>query len=260
MNEKDSPKSTSRQDTKPNPKRDPAAWVKSEARFAAGVGKRFEKYWRRPQELAFRPGAAFFDAAVPIVKSRRTLMAYDKLYVIWQAVRNVAGVSGAAAEIGVYKGGSSYLIASAFISMAGGEVPMHVFDTFEGHPAQAITEHDTFHAAGHFSSTRYKKVVAYLSPFQQLQVHAGDVSVSLPGLAESVYRLVHIDTDLYKPTLDCLDYFGHRMSPGGVIVVDDYSSPRCLGVSKAAVEYLQKTDVRFRVWDMRTEQLILVRC
>jgi hypothetical protein len=49
------------------------------------------------------------------------------------------------------------------------------------------------------------------------------------------------------------------MSPGGVIVVDDYSSPRCPGVPKATVEYLQKTDVRFRVWDMRTEQLILVR-
>jgi hypothetical protein len=30
-------------------------------------------------------------------------------------------------------------------------------------------------------------------------------------------------------------------------------------VPKAAVEYLQKTDVRFHVWDMRTEQLLLTR-
>jgi hypothetical protein len=236
------------QDTGVRHERDPAQWERPQNK----------KSWRR-HGLAFRPDDAFIDAAEPIVKSRRTLMAYDKLYVLWQAVRNVVGVPGAAAEIGSYRGGSAHLIAGAFITLAGGEVPMHVFDTFAGHPAQAITGHDTFHAAGHFSKTNHKKVAAYLSAFRQLEIHRGDVSLSLSGLTESAYRLVHIDTDLYKPTLDCLDYFGRRMSPGGVVVVDDYSSERCPGVPVATVEYLEKTDVRFQVWDMRTEQLVLVR-
>jgi O-methyltransferase len=80
----------------------------------------------------------------------------------------------------------------------------------------------------------------------------------LPNLEESPYRLVHIDTDLYQPTIVCLDYFGQRISPGGVIVIDDYASKKCPGVPKAVSEYLARTD-QFQSWDMRTEQLMLVK-
>jgi hypothetical protein len=138
-------------------------------------------------------------------------------------------------------------------------VPMHVFDTFRGHPAEALTEHDTFHGEGQFGSANYNKVAAYLSPFKLLQIHKGDVTALLVDLPESMYRFVHIDTNLYKPTIDCLEYFGRRLSPGGVIVVDDYTSKRSTGVPIAALEYLEKTDLRFHVWDTRTEQLLLAR-
>lgn len=229
------------------PLRDPAAWD-------SGV----KREWRASR-VPFRPGAAFFDAAEPIVTSRRTVMGYDKLYAIWQAVQNVADVPGAAAEVGAYRGGSAYFIASTFLAVTGSEVPMHVFDTFEGHPADAVTEHDSFHGEGQFSKAKYQKVKAYLAPFQRLQIHQGDVSGSLLHLPESAYRFVHIDTNLYKPTLECLRYFGGRMSPGGIIVVDDYSSKRCTGVPIATLEYLKATDLQFQVWDTRTEQLLLVR-
>jgi predicted O-methyltransferase YrrM len=142
--------------------------------------------------------------------------------------------------------------------MAGGEVPMHVFDTFEGHPAEAISEHDPFQSPGQFGGTAYDAVCEYLSPFTQLRIHKGDVLTSLPNLEESPYRLVHIDTDLYQPTIVCLDYFGQRISPGGVIVIDDYASKKCPGVPKAVSEYLARTD-QFQSWDMRTEQLMLVK-
>ena len=89
-------------------------------------------------------------------------------------------------------------------------------------------------------------------------VHKGDVAESLPHLPQSVYRLVHIDTDLYVPTLVCLDYFGSRVSPGGVIVVDDYGQKKCPGVPKAVAEYLARTD-GWQTWDARTEQLVLVK-
>jgi hypothetical protein len=177
---------------------------------------------------------------------------------LWQSVRNVADVPGAVVEIGSFRGGSAYFLADAFLTMTGDEAPMHVFDTFEGHPAPAVTEHDPFHTAGRFSATDYDDVRAYLSRFQQLTVHKGDVSLLLPGVADASYRLAHIDTDLYQPTIDCLDYFGGRMSPGGVIVVDDYESLKCPGVPKAVFEYLERTD-GFHAWDVRTGQLVLVK-
>lgn len=228
--------------------RDPEQWIH----------RPMEKYRKGKHGLEFRPSEAFFQFADAVVQPKRTLLGYDRLYVFWQAVGNLVDVPGAAAEIGSFRGGSAHFIASAFRHVTGSEVRVHVFDTFEGHPEKAITENDPFHQAGQFSATSYDDVRTYLSEFTQLTVHQGDVSDSLPGLEESAYRLVHIDTDLYQPTVACLDYFGARMSPGGVVVIDDYASRKCPGVPKAVSEYLDRTDT-FQTWDVRTEQLMLVK-
>lgn len=228
--------------------RDPEQWIH----------RPMKKYRKGRHGLEFRPSEAFFQLADAVVQPKRTLLGYDRLYVFWQAVGNLVDVPGAVAEIGSFRGGSAHFIASAFQHVTGDDVRMHVFDTFEGHPEQAITDNDPFHTPGQFSATSYDDVRTYLSPFAQLTVHKGEVSGSLPGLEESAYRLVHIDTDLYQPTAACLDYFGERMSSGGVIVIDDYASRKCPGVPKAVSEYVERTD-RFQAWDMRTEQLMLVR-
>ena len=228
--------------------RDPANWIR----------RAIEKYRRGRFTLPLRPDEEFFALADEVIRRKRTLLGYDRLYVLWQAVRNVATVPGSAAEIGSYRGGSAYFIAKSFVKFTGREVPIHVFDTFEGHPEGAVTLHDGFHSVGRFGGTNYEKVRALLAPFTQLTIHKGDVSASLPHLAESTYRLVHIDTDLYQPTVVCLDYFGDRMCRGGIIVVDDYGAPKCAGIATAVGEYLAQTD-DFHVWDMRTDQLVLVR-
>lgn len=89
-------------------------------------------------------------------------------------------------------------------------------------------------------------------------LHRGDVLNTLSELSEAVYRLVHIDTDLYRPTRLCLDYFGARLSRGGVMVLDDYGSVKCPGVRAAVVEYLDGRE-DYQVWDLHTQQLVIVK-
>ena len=216
--------------------------------------------WYRTHSHAFEfcPQPEFFELADPLVEERRTRFNYDRFYVLWQAIRNVANVPGAAVEVGSYRGGSAFFIASAFRRLSGTEADVHIFDTFEGCPKQAITPHDFPEAEGHFSDTSYEEVRGYLSGFQQLQIHKGDVLESLQRLAEARYRFVHLDTDLYLPTLRCLEYFGARLSARAVVVVDDYASRKSPGVSTAVSEYLAKTDV-LDAWDPRSEQLVLLK-
>jgi macrocin-O-methyltransferase TylF-like protien len=241
----DSPSAKETPQRKNRRPRNPEEWIRPKA--------------KKPEHaLEFRPGAAFFALADRVVTTRRTLLGYDRLYVFWQAVRNVVRVPGSAAEIGSYRGGSAYFIASAFVSMTGEEVPLHVFDTFAGHPEQAITDHDQFQTAGQFGGTSVESVREYLSGFRRLQIHQGDVLQTLPDLEDDAYRLVHIDTDLYRPTRACLEYFTSRMSTHGVIVVDDYGSQKCPGVPNAVREHLARSN-EFDVWDMGTEQLMLVK-
>jgi hypothetical protein len=209
--------------------------------------------------MEFRPDADFFALADEVVAAGRTLLGYDRLYGLWQALRNVANVPGAAAEIGSFRGGSAFFLAAGLEAVTGEEVPLHVFDTFEGHPSAALSTHDGNHTAGQFGETSVDEVTAYLSRFARTRIHRGDVLLTLPDLDDVPFRLVHIDTDLYLPTRTCLEYFGPRLQPGAVVVLDDYSADKCPGVRAALVEYLERHDDDYHVWDVRTEQLMLAR-
>ena len=228
--------------------RDPDEWIR----------RPIERYRKPKNALAYRPSVDFFALADTVVQNQRTLLGYDRLYVLWQVIHNVQDLPGAVAEIGSYRGGSAYFMATAFKVITGAEAEIHIFDTFEGHPGHRITDNDPFHKPGQFSGTSSDDVTRYLSEFARLKVHKGEVFASLPHLVETTYRLVHIDTDLYQPTADCLEYFDRRLISGGVVVVDDYASTKCPGVLKAVTEYLARTK-SFRAWDMRTEQIMLVK-
>jgi len=51
---------------------------------------------------------------------------------------------------------------------------------------------------------------------------------------------VHIDVDLYQPTLAALEYFYPRLAAGGIIVCDDYGSLSFPGAYKAVEEFSRK--------------------
>ena len=47
------------------------------------------------------------------------------------------------------------------------------------------------------------------------------------------FSFVHIDVDLYQPTLDCLEFFFPKLVSGGIIVCDDYNSSQFPGAKNA---------------------------
>lgn len=201
---------------------------------------------------------SFYDIAKSVVESGRTLLKYDRLYVLWQAARNIYHMQLAAAEVGSFRGGSAYFIASALKALASQELPVHVFDTFEGHPQKTHSKFDPVHKPGFFSDVDYEAVKAYLSPFAQLKIHKGEFFETAKTLEDMTFGLVHIDVDIYRSTLDCLEYFGPRLASGGVIVVDDYGAPSCPGVERAIEEYL-RGEKKFFIWCMNTKQVVLVK-
>ena len=57
------------------------------------------------------------------------------------------------------------------------------------------------------------------------------------GLEAGRFSFVHVDVDLYQPTIDCCHFFYPRLVPGGMMVFDDYGFPACRGEKDAADEY-----------------------
>jgi O-methyltransferase len=201
----------------------------------------------------------FYAIADKVISDGRTMMRYERLFTIWQALANTRDLDGAMAEIGVWRGGTSYLISAGRRRFAGKDAPMVLVDTFKGHPGDTIDpEADPGQRAGGFAGTSVERVKAYLADFPLCEIHEGDATEVIEHLGEKVYFLVHIDTDIYQSTLKCLEYFHPRLESGGVIVVDDFGAKRCSGVSRAVHEYLPAlTDCE--LWQMRTEQCLIVR-
>jgi hypothetical protein len=131
-------------------------------------------------------------------------------------------------------------------------------DTFEGHLDTTFSAHDPEGQRGKFRAVSVESVREFLSRFPGVQVHQGHAAVVVAGWPEREYSLVHLDVDLYQPTLQGLEYFGARLARGGIIVIDDYFAPACPGVAIAVQEYLTSAPA-FQMWTPQAEQPVLIK-
>jgi hypothetical protein len=192
-------------------------------------------------------------------------MYYDKLYFIYQAIANLqrAAETGSGeiglAEAGVYKGGTCYFMAAAAEALGMKKLSVHAFDTFEGHHPQDVDpEHAHLQPAGAFANVDYEAVKQYLRRFEGAEVHKGRFQDTCSAVAHRKFHVVHLDINLYDPTLCALQFFDERLVRGGTIVVDDYGSLTNPGVRKAVDDFLPTTTEYFKV-HLLTNQCLLMK-
>jgi O-methyltransferase len=136
-----------------------------------------------------------------------------------QAALEVREVPGDVAEVGVYTGGITRMLALMLPAKT-----VYGFDTFRGLPQLPRHTLD-FHREGEFEAN-VAEVTAYLP-------------ATAKGLEKHKFALVHLDSDLYETTRAGLAFFWPRLSEGGVIVLDDYGWRDTLGVTLAVDEFLR---------------------
>lgn len=205
----------------------------------------------------FREESGFSEVARTVIAEGRTLLDYDRLLVLWQAVKNSYRLEKPVAEIGSYRGGSSRFLALAMAHF-GSHPEIHIFDTFSGHPDQIDSNKDGPHAAGLFSDTSLEKVSEYLASLENVKLHDGRFEDRSSDVAALTFGLVHIDVDIYKSTVSCLDFFWPRLVHGGVIVIDDYGFTSCAGLKEAVDRFVAETS-ECHGWYMHTGQFVIER-
>jgi O-methyltransferase len=133
-------------------------------------------------------------------------------------------IPGHLAELGVYKGHTARLI-----HLYAPERQLCLFDTFSGFGdlSVSVEGHKTGYAinAGQFSDTSIDKVKALIKPNKNVSFFKGYFPESLPeGFDSMRFAFVHLDADLYDPTINGLKIFYPKMSRGGFIVIHDYNA------------------------------------
>lgn len=168
-------------------------------------------------------------------------------------------IPGAFVESGVWLGGSSMAAATTLVRHGRSDRDFYLFDTFEGIPAPG--EHDALIGGDHDSLMQWwSKENARLrkdgerpwldAPVEKVRenmastgydldrVHTfpGLVEDTVPGNAPEQIAFLRLDTDYYSSTKVELEVMFERLSPGGVLIVDDYGFTE--GARKAVDEYL----------------------
>lgn len=154
-----------------------------------------------------------------------------KLGAIAAVLDTVADVPGQLAECGVYRGGILRVLAERFPDRR-----VIGFDTFAGLPLSAWTQGE-IHNAGEFGDTSLSAALATVQGLRNVQLVPGIFPESAGELDDELrFAFVHLDFDYYASTKAAIEWFLPRLSPGGLIVFDDYRWPHCPGVEQAIVE------------------------
>jgi O-methyltransferase len=189
------------------------------------------------QNLMWLDEAEFWDVwkGSPYWKMQRP----DRKFVLWSMARNTRNIAGDTAECGVLDGASSYLICSA--RQATGSVMHHAFDSFEGLSAPCPEDTPSSPVAFHWAqgdlSTSQEEAQRKLRPFDNIRYYKGWIPTRFNEVATRRFSFVHIDVDLFQPTKDSLEFFYERLSPGGILLCDDYGYHTCPGARKAFDEF-----------------------
>jgi O-methyltransferase len=161
----------------------------------------------------------------------------DHRWMLGQLMRLTEDVPGDTAECGVFEGAGSYLICTLNRMVSQQHRIHHVFDSFEGLSSPEPV--DGSHWTKGDLACGEEVVSENLREFAGAVVlHKGWIPERFPDIQERRFSFVHIDVDLYQPTLDSVRFFYPRMNAGGVIVCDDYGFTSCPGATQAIDAYL----------------------
>jgi len=161
-------------------------------------------------------------------------------YFLFKYFKSVSNLSGNILEVGVFKGFSALLLKKLEdeLNLSIKKDNLFLIDSFEG--LSEINEEDIVnneknyqHQQGHFN-VNFNDIKNLFRNYENVHLLKGWIPKIFNSLnKENLYKFVHIDVDLYEPTLTTLNYVFDKVVVGGVIITDDFDSNAFPGNRKA---------------------------
>lgn len=185
--------------------------------------------------------------------AKYTITSLERMYALYSAIDYIsrAEIAGDVVECGVWKGGSSKLVAHTLSELNDEARHLYLYDTFAGMTEPTDQDHRLFDgrsAAGtwqkHQHATHNEWAYAPLHDVQKTMwstgyprelIHfvQGKVEETIPRTVPDRIALLRLDTDWYESTYHEMVHLYPRLVSGGILIIDDYG---CWAGSKAAVD------------------------
>lgn len=188
-----------------------------------------------------------------------TMTSFERIVSLIRATNYIIDneIKGDFVECGVWRGGSSMVIAKILADRAIKNRKLLLYDTFEGmvEPAEIDKTYDGVLASKLMNEeSKEQSVVWAYSPLEEVKSNIaktgldtkqvkfvkGDVSETLLNNLPEDISLLRLDTDWYESTKLELEKLFPIVTPNGIIIIDDYGHWE--GCRKAVDEYFAKLE------------------
>ena len=166
----------------------------------------------------------------------------DRIGLVVSFLRSALSVPGDVGEFGVYRGHTAAAMDRA-LEQQSSDKRLYLFDSFSGMP-EVTHPLDSAWTKGDLASP-VENIRELLKDSPRANIVAGYFSETLPKYPDLRFSFCHVDCDLYDSVKECITYIIPRLSPGGIIMFDDYGFRDTLGAKAAVEECLGKSQQNF---------------
>ena len=187
-----------------------------------------------------------------------TMTSPERLFTLYQSIKYVVenNIPGDFVECGVWKGGSSMMIAKTLQLLGVTDRSLWMYDTYEGMSEPTAEDRDfagktatellkasdkaDANSVWCFSSMEEVQHNLTLTgyPMSRISFIKGKVEESIPGATPQSIALLRLDTDWYSSTMHELEHLYPLLSNSGVLIIDDFGHWE--GAKKAVLEYFSQ--------------------
>jgi len=172
------------------------------------------------RNMSFFEDARFMEAFNANVTEEVEKTLVWRLHVHSWCARNCARREGDLVECGVYRG-FSVAVSARCVDFGRSAKQWYLYDTFSGVPAEQLN-------ANHHHEARYAEPGLYeacrkrFAAYGNVQVVQGRIPEVLREHAPEKVAFLHLDMNSAQAESAALEFFWPRLTPGAIILLDDY--------------------------------------
>jgi O-methyltransferase len=195
------------------------------------------------KNLSFLSDVRFVDSCRAIAENDQEKSLLWRLHVLAWAATCALRVPGDFVECGVLRGFSSAVLCR-YLDFARVPKNFYLYDTFSGPSEDGSTQEErtkwSKHAALADPAALVARVKATFAPYPNVRIIQGAVPASFAQAAPQAISYLHIDMNSEKAEIAALEHLYDRVSPGGLIILDDFGWICNRGQMVGELEFMKK--------------------
>mgnify|MGYP002855294478 CR=1 FL=1 len=178
---------------------------------------------------------------------------------ICQVIESTRNVPGSYVEIGVFRGDTAR-VALHYMKETGINRECWLVDTFCGFTYDEAESSSDVHWNGTHTTTSVALVKERLNEYQS--VHFLEQNIIIDDLPNEIgdVAVCNIDVDMEEAVYSALNKMKNRISPGGIIIAEDYGHmPTLTGAFYSVNRFIKESGDKFTCLYMPSGQMLLIR-